>query len=442
MRIGIDGYNLAMPAGTGVATYGLTLARTLAAGGHATCGVFGLDVGDEPAAREVAFFDQVGRGEPTDKTQQLQRRERRALQRRALNPWAAAAAVDVPLTGRVEVAAFADRLPRFDRVVSSPRLYDLAHRHFGLHGRFVTVSMADPPDVMHWTYPVPVTLAGARNIYTLHDLVPMRLPYTTLDAKALYARLVARCAARGSHVCTVSEASRRDITELLGIKPDKVTNCHQASPTPAAVLAETDEASAEAVRGVFGLAPQGYFLFFGAIEPKKNIGRLIEAYLGLGTDTPLVIVGARAWQSEGELHLLSQAETLRERSGRGHVVRLDYLPRALLLKLVRSARAVAFPSLYEGFGLPVLEAMQLGTPVLTSDTSSMPEIAGDAAVIVDPYDVGSIADGLRMLDGDAALRDRLARAGPARAERFSQAKYLARLEAMYRRVVDGSAEAA
>ena len=96
-----------------------------------------------------------------------------------------------------------------------------------------------------------------------------------------------------------------------------------------------------------------------------------------------------------------------------------------------------FPSIYEGFGLPVLEAMQLGTPVLTSSTSALAEVAGDAALLVDPYDTRAIADGLRAIDGDAALRARLGAAGPAQAARFSGEHYAARLEAMYARVLAG-----
>ena len=425
MRIGVDGYNLAMPAGTGVATYGLTLARTLTAGGHRVEGVFGLDTGSAPRLREVNVCDLLGREEPRNVTQRQQRAERRRDVIASLAPWSSATMVEVPLTGQVVTDGLADRFPRFDRLVSHPRLFAIAHRFFDLHGRFLRVRMANPPEIMHWTYPVPLRLDGARNIYTLHDLVPLRLPYTTLDQKRRYARIVARCVA-DAHICTVSEASRRDIIELLGADPARVTNTYQASALP--TLAPQDE-DARTVEGVFGVPANGYFLFFGAIEPKKNVGRLLEAFLSLRTETPLVIVGARAWQSEGELRLLDAARP-GGRTG-GHILQLNYLPRALLVKLIRSARAVVFPSLYEGFGLPVLEAMQLGTPVLTSRTSSLPEVAGDAAVLVDPYSVASIAEALTRLDTDAAMRTRLSAAARAQAALFTPERYLTRLEALY-----------
>jgi glycosyltransferase involved in cell wall biosynthesis len=181
---------------------------------------------------------------------------------------------------------------------------------------------------------------------------------------------------------------------------------------------------------VFGLDPRSFFLFFGALEPKKNLGRLIEAYLGLGTQTPLVLVGARAWLSEGELSLLPENDS--------RLIRLDYLGRNALLRLTRVARAVLFPSISEGFGLPVLEAMSLGTPVLTSDGSSLPEVAGNAALLVDPYSTAAIAAGIARLDQDVGLRERLSEAGPRQAACFSQAAYLDRLEAMYTAVLAGA----
>ncbi len=163
--------------------------------------------------------------------------------------------------------------------------------------------MAEPPAIMHWTYPVPVMLQGARNIYTIHDLVPLRLPYTTLDNKPMHMRLLTECLRVGDHVCTVSETSRADILQYFPqAAPERVTNTYQAvAPAPAAAGVEARE---RLVRGGFDLVPGQYFLFFGSIEPKKNIGRLLEAYLSTDIDMPLVLIGARAWKAEQELALL------------------------------------------------------------------------------------------------------------------------------------------
>jgi glycosyltransferase involved in cell wall biosynthesis len=435
ISVGVDGYNLALPNGTGVATYAFTLARLLADAGHATTGVFGIDAGRDPDLVATRFFDRFGHVPQTTPVQR--RRFSRRIGRAALLPFRTARAVALPPGHRVETAPFAERLPPFERVVTSPDLFALAHRHFRVYGRLLPLRVDDPPQVMHWTYPVPVELVGAANIYTLHDLVPLRLPYTTLDAKRDYRALLAACARSAAHLCTVSEASRADIVSLLGVAEDAVTNCYQASPAGLAVTTSADE-DAAAIENIFGLRRQNYFLYFGAIEPKKNIGRLLEAYLSTGSAHPLVMVGGRGWRSEEELRLLPEGEGDEPAIGhdlRHRVIRLDHLSRALLLKLVRSARAVLFPSIAEGFGLPVLEAMQLGTPVLTSNTSALPEVAGDAALLVDPYDVGAIAADIRALDGDDALRARLAAAGPVRSRLFAPDRYLDRIEAMYCRVL-------
>lgn len=433
--IGIDGFNLALRRGTGVATYGFALARTLQQAGHRIDGVFGIDTGQTPALREVMFFDLLSREEPKNKTRAQVRRENRRLLSDAIRPRLRLEAAEVPLTDRVEKSGFENRLPTFDRIVSARRLFEVAFRHFDIYRRFTQIRMTNPPQVMHWTYPVPVMLEGAKNIYTLHDLVPLRLPYTTLDSKRSYAEIAQQCAERADHICTVSEASRADIIAQFNISANRVTNTYQSSPLPPSATASSANQDAHMIEGIFGLPPKGYFLFFGAIEPKKNLGRLIEAYLSIQTETPLVIVGSSGWQSDDELRLLSGSNS----RGVQRIIRLEFLPRDLLLRLIRSARAVAFPSLYEGFGLPVLEAMQLGTPVLTSVTSSLPEVAGDGAILVNPYDVTAIATGLRTLDLDAALRERLAQNALAHVTMFSEANYLARLEAMYARLLGSGA---
>lgn len=410
LRIGIDGYNLALPHGTGVATYGRVLTQVLAAAGHHVDGVFGLN------PRADRFAAALIRP-PLARASLPARIERAHLWLRSLPSQLSTEARAIPLG-----AVPSDRLPQFDRIVSSAGLFGLAHRHFNRHGRFLSLRMADPPAIMHWTYPVPVHLEGARNIYTLHDLVPLRMPETTRDNAVNYRRLVQRCADTGAHICTVSEASRIEIIDLLHAAPDRVTNTYQAAPAPPPSAA----AAGAAVLRRLGLEPHGYFLFFGTIEPKKNIARLVAAFESAAPTHPLLIVGAAGWHSDEAVSAVRASR---------RVIRTDPLPADALAGLVGSARAVLFPSLWEGFGLPVLEAMQAGTPVLTSTAGAVPEVAGDAALTMDPLDVAAIAAGIRALDTDDGLRRRLAEAGPVQAASFAPARYLERLEAMYVRVL-------
>jgi glycosyltransferase involved in cell wall biosynthesis len=290
---------------------------------------------------------------------------------------------------------------------------------------------------MHWTCALPLRAPGRANLYTLHDMIPFRLPFTTLDNKARSLSLCREIAATADRIVTVSEHSKTDIVRILGIDEARVAVTYQSVDIPAALTARPDGEVAREVEGVFGLGWRSYFLFFGAIEPKKNLARVIEAYLGAAVAAPLVIIGGKAWLEADETRLLYpdlvQGRTLTEgRWRRADRVRVyDYLPFSLLVSLIRGARATLLPSLYEGFGLPVLESMLLGTPVLSSTGGALPEIAGDAAVLVDPYDALAIREAIIALDADESLRDELSRRGRLRAETFSPETYRQRLAELY-----------
>ncbi len=424
--VGIDGYNLAIAHGTGVATYGVGVAEAARSLGMRVEGVFGIPVGADPRLREIMFYEAFGRGG-------LPRKGPRWY-RQAVDRWAVLrglhahdVAPAVAGASLVEQRGFAERLPMFDRMRSAAWLFERADQHFRRTRRFLKLRMPDPPTIMHWTYPVPITLVGARNIYTLHDIVPLKLPYATLDRKRAYFRLIERCVADADHLVTVSESSRNDVITMFGVAPDSITNTYQHAPMPEGNgVADTSD-----IDGIFGVRAGEYFLYFGAIEPKKNIGRLVEAYLSVATDAPLVIVGARAWQSEEALRLITPVTTGTNSVGKRRIIQLDYLPRRLLMKLAAGARAVLFPSLYEGFGLPVLEAMQQGAPVICGNLGSLPEVAGDAAITVDPYDVGALAAAIRRVDGDANLRRTMAERGRLQAKRFSLDHHRRQLHTLY-----------
>jgi glycosyltransferase involved in cell wall biosynthesis len=440
--IAIDGYNLALEQGTGVATYARSLSHRLHAIGAEVGVLYGHRAarGRDDLLREAALFDP--------------RFEAPQGWRRALDDVIRAAtlvrgvdAMPVPVTDRVVRTGLEGRLPHFDRLWNVPELFRAATLGFGAAGRFGQVRLPDAPALMHWTYPVPLEVPGVRNIYTLHDLVPLRLPYATLDNKRRYLAALRGIAARSAHIVTVSEASKRDIVNLLGVPEDRVTNTYQAVDIPERLATKPEELVRRELKGAFGLDWGEYFLFFGAIEPKKNLSRLIEAYLASGVARPLVIVGRMAWNTHTELAMLYEDDHRQfvpkgpiegvqglTRRLRDRVRLVNYVPFRMLVGLIRGARALCFPSLYEGFGLPALEAMQLGTPVLTSTTSSLPEVVGDAALTVDPYDTRAIAEAIIALDTDAELRGELAARGPRQAALYNSAAYDRRLAEMYGRL--------
>jgi glycosyltransferase involved in cell wall biosynthesis len=290
---------------------------------------------------------------------------------------------------------------------------------------------------MHWTYPMPLRIGGIPNLYTLHDLVPLRLPYTTLDNKRQYLKMVRKIAETADHIVTVSESAKTDIMSILGVPEKRITNTYQAVNIPAKYRDKPTQIVELELRGTFGLDYKDYYLFWGSIEPKKNVGRIIESYLASGVKAPLVIVGAQAWKSEDELklldddHLRTMIRIDNETRVKRKIIQLSYAPFPLLVSLIRGAKCTIFPSLYEGFGLPVLESMLLGTPVISSNTASIPEVAGEAAILVDPYDAQKIAQAIRAVDADEGLRNSLVLAGLTQADRFSEVAYVNRLKPLY-----------
>lgn len=427
-----DQSNTAYRMGTGIATYARNLALAARAAGYGADALVSADVAIDPAnpvLSEVQLFD--------------------ASAAPAL-PWLAPALSAMRGVVRAPFGFAPTRLPQsgtvlrpagqsaaFDNFYVGTRMFDAAQTYFYVYGRFARIHMPRPPALFHATHPLPVRITGAPNIVTIHDLVPLRLPYMTLDNKRYFYRLVKQLLAEADHVVTVSEHSKRDIMALFGVAETRITNTYQAVTLPPRALARSDDEVADEITHLFGLDPGNYYLFIGALEPKKNVGRLIDAYAASGSRRPLVIAGGAGWQNEAELERIKDPHFANYRlvestiSKFERVRRIAYLPLDQLVTLMRGARALLFPSVFEGFGLPVLEAMSLGTPVMTSNTTSLPEIAGDAALLVDPHDVSAMARTIRLLENDNDLREDLSRRGRLQATKFSMAAYQQRIAALY-----------
>lgn len=300
-------------------------------------------------------------------------------------------------------------------------LFREAQVFFNLHGRLMPVQLSDAPEVMHWTYPVPLYLVGTKNLYTVHDLIPLTDPGLTPIPGGRHARMLEVIADRAEGLVTVSETMRGLVVDRLGVPAARVFNTYQAVEAPLQVDPPLPPM----------LRPGRYLLFCGRVEPRKNLARLVDAHRASGTELPLVVVGPTLPEAAATEALLDEAEG---------VIRLPWLPRPQLIGLIRRARGMVFPSLVEGFGLPIVEAMTLGCPVLTSNRGAPAEIAGDAAWTVTPEDVGEIATGIARLAADDALCTRLRAAGFARGRLFSPPVYAARLRMLYDQVL-GAVEA-
>ena len=245
---------------------------------------------------------------------------------------------------------------------------------------------------------------GTRQVMTLHDLAHMRDPtcHTPQAVDALTA-VVASAVRRCSAFMVPSEATARDCEEFLGLSRDRIF------VTPLGVEAGFADPSPYPSSGP-SPGPSPYLLSVGTLEPRKNHPRLIEGYARLSTDVPLHLVGKRGWHCD---EVIERARVTPGVEWKGH------LPEEQLRAELAGATALVYPSVLEGFGLPVLEAMAAGVPVITSDVEPLRSIAGGAALLVDPCDVDAIAGAMERVLGDSALRARLIASGRARAAEYT-----------------------
>lgn len=426
----VDGYNLALAQGSGIATYGRNLLTNLREMGFSTQVLYGPTSPRQNSdlLNEIALTDA-----------KAPRRTKPGLARSVSTLTSRFGRKVYPIQPSKEVIWPGDgaQKPSADRLWASRDLFNLSKRAFQTYRTFTPVtfdpetSNGTPPDIVHWTCPLPLKAPDRLNVYTFHDLIPLRLPHTTLDDKRTYLALCHRILKEADHILAVSETTKNDVVRLLGADPEKITTTYQSVDVSAELSRQTDEEAASQIEGVFNLGWKEYFLFFGAMEPKKNLGRIVEAYLSSRTKTPLIVVTGRSWLQGDETSLLSQ--TLRDPAN--GIRQIDYLPAHLLASLVRGAKATLFPSLYEGFGLPVLESMSLKTAVLGSTAGALPEISGDAALLVDPLDVEALKKGILALDNDDDMRHEFERRGSLQSAKFSPAAYRARLQAVYKVIV-------
>lgn len=288
------------------------------------------------------------------------------------------------------------------------------------------------PDVAHFTNSIIPLLKCAPTVVTIHDMTLELFPHLhPLRKQVLTRPLVALAARLADAIITVSDCARQDILRLTGVPASRVHVIHEAA-APAFHPIE-DGALLESVRCRYGLADR-FILYVGTIEPRKNLPRLLEAYARLhhSGDLPhqLVCVGPDGW---GYQEVRQRIEALNLEAA---VHLTGYVPFADLAPLYNLSEIFVFPSLYEGFGLPVIEAMACGTPVITASTSSFREITDGAVEAIDPLETDAIAEALLRLVRDADWRCELGRRGLVRARQFSWVHAARETLDVYRKVVE------
>ncbi len=282
-------------------------------------------------------------------------------------------------------------------------------------------------DLLHSLAFVTPLLSPCPAVVTIYDLSFILLPRNFRHGRRLYLALFSRLSARKARrIITISESTRRDTVRWLNVPSEKIDVVYCGVDQAFHPLPEEEVAS---FRQKYGL-PERFILFVGTIEPRKNVARLIEAYSLLGDgQIKLVIGGARGWFYK-EVFV-----RLEELGLTDNVLFPGYIPPAELPLWYNAAELFVYPSLYEGFGLPPLEAMACGTPVITSNVSSLPEVVGEAGLTVDPMDSKGLAEAIHRVLGDETLRQSMREQGLARAGRFSWAKAARETVEVYRRAL-------
>lgn len=315
---------------------------------------------------------------------------------------------------------------RFERVGGASRAGRLAWEQTRLPGSLRSLGI----DVLHSTHhTLPLVAVVSKRVVTVHDLTFFRIPGRYPPARRLYMQTLTRLSVGVADAIIVpSNVVRQDVQKVLRTRPEKTTVVYEAA---AAQYRPSDPGEAAAVLHRYGI-DEPYLLSLGSLEPGKNRARLFRAMRKLrdsGIEFRLVVVGQQAWKYEADFALVE------ELGMRDRVQFLGYVEQEDLPALYRGATAFAFPSLYEGFGLGVIEAMACGTPVLTSNISATAEVADGAAILVDPLSVDAIASGLRDVLTNQDLRDDLSKHGLARAAQFSWRRAAEGTHAVYERVL-------
>ena len=423
----VDGLNLALAHGTGIQTYARNLLLGATTAGIDTQVLFGQDIPNsvKPLERAALLAD---RDTMPPARSRLDRIARRATR---LSTPIRRTAMEVTMADKVMWPNGAP--PPASTIWHCPNLFADSNRSFSKHNAMAPLLFkgeAQKPDVVHWTTFLPIHARKQANVYTLHDLIPLRAPYTTRHDRVKYAKLCRAVFDKAEAVVAISETTRRDAIEMLGVSEKKLTVIHQSVTPPPSIVSRSESDIERDIDTQFNLEYKKFFLFFGAIEPKKNLLRTMESLLTADTTMPLVIVGHRGWLNDAEkFHLKNFTQKNTKASNR--IIHLDYLSETQLATLVRGARATVFPSVYEGFGLPALESMMLGTPVLASQTPALAEVCGEAACYADPLDITSIRNAFTLLSRESAYCEELSRNGKTRSKAFSPSQYAEKLGQLY-----------
>ena len=394
-KILIDGYNLELTHGSGIKTYGLTLINVL-----------------QNMGAQVGVL-----------VQNYRSIKERQLKIRVLKNLLGMDIVAREINDNSIAKEMTSNLYKVDYLIGLKDVFHSANILFKLLNKTTTIKTHNNIkfDIWHTTYQIPINIKNVKRITTIHDIIPMVYPGTSLDESKFFRNSIQMALSNSQLIFTVSEHTKRDILSNFDIQHENIFVTYQ--PVAIKPFNKMDLLFDQYLKNN-GLSDNKYFLFVGNIEPKKNLGRLLDAYAKVDHHYPLVVVGKKAWLWENEINNRPIS----------NVLFLDHVSFNKLRILYSGAFCFIFPSLYEGFGLPPLEALTCGCPVITSNNSSLPEVCGDAALYVDPYDDMDIKVKIETVLSDSELRKKMIKLGSKRAQYFSVSNYKSKIREGYEKL--------
>jgi len=425
----VDSFNLGLQHGSGIKTYGVTILDAYQKLGYQV-GIFADNKfisGKNPVLDEVMFFDQQFHLPKMRFNTKLINGIRDVSQLLKSKPVSSFPLnVTSPNINNYLSKAAAEK--KYTYICNAHDAFHSANRFYSVFKKPVSFKLKEKPDIWHMTTPLPIKIKGCKTVITIHDLIPLKVPFTTLDVKNNFYFLFKWACKTADLILSVSEQTKKDIIDIYDVPEEKIQVTWQ-SVKPIEPFKEDDKEFDQKYLAGNKIKPDKYVLFVGNIEPKKNIKSLITAMSFVDPSVKLVIVGKKAWLWEDQL------KGIKKYLNKKRVVFMDFVDDDELAVLYRNAACLVFPSLYEGFGLPVLEAMQHNCPVICSGITSLPEVAGDAALYIDPYDYKDIRNKISAILKDPELRQSMIEKGKKRVEFFSPENYAKRLEKAYSKLL-------
>ena len=442
MKILIDGHNLGLKEPTGIGVYAKNLANCLNSLNHEVSVLYGinhsfkwwLDYDSQCASFYQKLFI---KGEESAKG--FIRRPFsffRFLPNCIFGLGISSTKVGFP-SYKIDLKGIEKKLPPNIVPYNSPNIFRSAQAFAAVTGRSFPLSKPkNGLDVLHLTLPLPIKKSSKfKKVVTVHDVIPLKIPESTSINLKQYQKILKASIRDADQIFCISERTKLDLMEVLKIKEDKIHLTSQMSFIPE-IIKDFPDKFLEPLLGSYKLKRNKYFIFYGAIEPKKNVLKIISAFKNSHSDSKLVIVGKNGWLFDKEQKIFDEIQMGFKSNNNFYkrILRIPYLEFLDLMILLKGARALIFPSRYEGFGLPILEAMQMGVPVITSNMAPMNEVGGDAPYYVDPYSTLDLISAIeKFSESDNYLREFKLK-GLKQAEKFSKEKYLKKLELGYKKL--------